>query len=192
MSQGQADFPEDAYLVRRVLGGHREDYGLLVGRYERGLFRYAFGMVQDADAAADIVQDSFVKSFTALASCREPEKYGSWVFRIVRNRCTDYLKANFRREVPLREELDIGGAGDESERGVLRRELSEIMAAALSRLPASHREAFLLKHVEDLSYEEISAMLDVGISALKMRVARSRDALREALREAGYPSGSGM
>lgn len=179
---------EDAELVRRILNGHREDYGQLVARYERRLFRYALGMLRDADAAADIVQDSFVKSFGSLKTCREPAKFGSWIFRIVRNRCTDYLKAHRQRDRPLREGLDVCGDVDESERDVVRREIGEIMSAALAQLPESHREVFLLKHVEELSYEEISALLDVGISALKMRVARSRDALRESLRDSGFSS----
>lgn len=182
----------DAELVRSVLLGQREDYRWLVQRYEARLYRYALGMVHDPDAAADLVQDAVVKAYASLASCRDTERFGAWVFRIVRNRCHDYLKEHRRRDVSLVEDFDTADARSVTERDIARREFSEVVAGALERLPASHREAFLLKHVEDLSYEEISTMLDVGISALKMRVARSRDFLREVLRESGYPSGSGM
>ena len=77
-------------------------------------------------------------------------------------------------------------------RDVERRELNEVLGRALATLPATHREVFLLKHVEELSYEEISEMLGVGISALKMRVARSREALRDALKALGQELERGM
>lgn len=183
---------DDAELVRSVLSGEREDYRWLVQRYQARLFRYALGMVHDADAAADLVQDGLVKAYASLASCRDAERFGAWVFRIVRNRCHDYLKEHRRRDVSLEIESEIADTRSATEKEIVRREFGEIVAAALGRLPDTHREAFLLKHVEDLSYEEISSMLEVGISALKMRVARSREFLREALRDSGYRAGSGM
>lgn len=182
----------DAELVRSVLLGQRDDYRWLVQRYEARLYRYAVGMVRDADSAADLVQDALVKAYASLASCRDADRFGAWVFRIVRNRCHDYLKEHRRRDVSLDGHGDIADGRSAVESDVARREFGDIVASALERLPDTHREAFLLKHVEDLSYEEISSMLDVGISALKMRVARSRDFLRDVLRESGYPSGSGM
>jgi RNA polymerase sigma-70 factor (ECF subfamily) len=173
----------DAEDVRRVLRGDAAWYEVLVRRYQEPLYRHAYGMLGDADAAADLVQDSLVKAYTRLATC-DPDRFAAWLFRILRNRCKDYLKSRRRRDVPL---LDDGPhAAPPSDDPVVtleRSELGQVVADALARIPEPQREAFLLKHVEGRSYEEMAEMLDAGISALKMRVMRAREALQELLKD---------
>lgn len=173
--------PSDAEVVRRVLDGHGDDYKVLIRRYQGRFHRFAFGMVGDPDAATDLVQDSFVKAYSSLESCRDPSRFESWAYQILRNRCRDFLE-NVRRG---NEALDdhpqlvsrIAGPGAELERSELRRTLR----SALATLPAAHREAFLLKHLDGHSYREISEMLGASVSAVKMRVHRSREMLRTCL-----------
>ena len=173
----------DGEDVRRVLRGEAAHYEVLVRRYQEPMYRHAYGMVGDSDAAADLVQDSLVKAYTRLGTC-DPERFAAWLFRILRNRCKDYLKSRRRRDVPL---LDDGPhaapLSDDPGLTLERSELGKVVAEALSRIPESQREAFLLKHVEGRSYEEMADLLDAGISALKMRVMRAREALQEMLRD---------
>jgi RNA polymerase sigma-70 factor, ECF subfamily len=173
----------DAEDVRRVLRGDSAWYAVLVRRYQEPLYRHAYGMLGDADAAADLVQDSLVKAYTRLATC-DPERFAAWLFRILRNRCKDYLKSRRRRDVPL---LDDGPhaapLSDDPVVTLERSELGQVVADALARIPEPQREAFLLKHVEGRSYEEMAELLDAGISALKMRVMRAREALQELLKD---------
>lgn len=176
-----ADAPGDEEIVGRVLDGDREAYALLVKRHQTRLFRFALGMVGSHDAAADITQDSLVKAYTGLSGCRDPQRFGAWVRRIVRNRCLDYLKDLRRQNVPIDSETFAAGDADETETLVYRDELRRTVTDALERLPAAQREAFLLKHLEDRSYEEMADMLDASVSALKMRVKRAREALQLAL-----------
>jgi len=174
---------QDSEIVARVLAGDRECYTLLVQRYQEVLFRHALGMVQDADQAADLVQDAFVRAFTELKRCRDPARFGGWVFRILANRCRDYLKSAGRRSVPLDGALAAPRAA-EADRAHEQRELSEVLSRALAALPASQREALLLKHVEECSYEEMAERLGASVSALKMRVMRAREALQNLLGDA--------
>jgi RNA polymerase sigma-70 factor (ECF subfamily) len=174
---------DDAQLIARVLSGETEAYGVLVGRYQEVLYRYAVGMVHDADTAADLVQDSLVKAYTRLSSCQDPARFGAWLYRILVNRCKDHLKSRRRRPVVALEEdvvfaPESAGAGVGAERSELRR----VIDRALEGLPESQREAFLLKHLEGRSYEEMAEMLDSSVSALKMRVMRARESLQRALR----------
>ena len=173
----------DEELIQRILNGEGERYAILVERYQDALFRHAVGMVGDSDAAADLVQDSLVKAYTRLGTC-DPERFAAWLFRILRNRCKDYLKSRRRKDVPL---LDDGPhaapPGDDPGLTLDRTELGKVVAEALGRIPEPQREAFLLKHVEGRSYEEMAEMLDAGISALKMRVMRAREALQELLKD---------
>ncbi|CAN5701609.1 RNA polymerase sigma factor RpoE [soil metagenome] len=181
-----AELTSDSELIARVLQGDKAEYAVLVTRYQERLYRFALGSTGDPDTAADMVQDTFVKAYTSLSTCRERERFGSWLFRILRNRCMDFQKEHRRRDVSLNENFDgisrLGSPDGDLARAGLRNALEQ----ALLHLPDAQREAFLLKHVQDLSYEEIGSLLGVGASALKMRVARAREVLRTTMRELGY------
>jgi RNA polymerase sigma-70 factor (ECF subfamily) len=174
--------PPDEELVARVLAGARDEYGTLVRRHQDALYRYAFGMVGAADAAADLVQDGFVKGFTRLHTCQDPARFAAWMFRIVRNLCLDYLK-NWRRQGVSLEDDASFASEDDPLQYVERQEIKRMVTAALETLPAPQREAFLLKHVDDLSYEEMAELTGASVSALKMRVMRAREALHAAMIE---------
>lgn len=173
----------DAELIARILAGEREQYALLVGRYQEMLFRHALGMVLQPDAAADLVQDSFIKAYTSLRHCHEPARFKSWVYRILSNRCKDYLKNRRRQTVPLEEDTALAPSREDPQFSLEQQELRLALNHALGTLPEAQREAFLLKHVEGLSYEEMADRLEVSISALKMRVFRAREALQALLGE---------
>jgi RNA polymerase sigma-70 factor (ECF subfamily) len=175
--------PDDATLIDRVLNGQSDHFALLVRRYQDALYRFAFGMVGDSDVAADLVQDTFVKGFTHLGRCRQPARFGIWIHQILRNRCLDYLKNRRRRNVSIDDhpQLPCERAGPDVD--LDRRELRGAIRRALARLPEAQREAFLLKHVQDLSYEEMADLTGASVSALKMRVLRAREALQALLRD---------
>lgn len=172
--------PSDGDVVSRVLAGDREAFRLLVRRHEDMLFAHALRMTSQGDVAADLVQAGLIKAFTSLDRCRDPDKFGGWVFRIVANQCKDYLKNVRRRNVDLEAVEPVSGSEDPDEdldRSELRRQLDR----ALATLPPEQREAFVMKHEEGRSYEEISELLEVSVGALKMRVHRAREALIEQL-----------
>lgn len=171
----------DGEVVRSILDGEANRFAELVARYQDTLFRHALGMVGDSDSAADLVQDSFVKAYTHLSTCDDPERFGAWIFRIVRNRCMDHLKNRRQHGEELKE--DTATAHDDPALLLDRSELSDLLGGALARLPEAQREAFLLKHAEGRSYEEMAEMLDASVSALKMRVMRAREALQDLLRD---------
>lgn len=183
MKQGNvaAAEPSDAELVARVLAGDREQYAVLVRRHQEALYRHALGMLGSPDVAADLTQDSLIRAFTRLSSCHDPARFGAWTFRILRNGCLDYLKDRRRDTVPIEDESLLGTADDDPELSLEQAELRRSVFHALEALPEAQREAFLLKHVEDLSYEEMTERLGASISALKMRVKRAREALQVAL-----------
>ena len=171
----------DAALVRRVLAGEREEYAHLIRAHQEALYRHALGMVGDPDAAADLVQDSFIKAYTSLGSCEDPSMFRAWIFRILRNSCLDYLKNPWRQDVPLEVGSSVAIARDDPTHDLEQSETAAAIRRALAALPEAQREAFLLKHVEGQSYEEIAEVSGSSISALKMRVKRAREALQEAL-----------
>jgi len=176
--------PGDAAIVAAVRGGERDAFRVLVVRYQDALYRYALRMTGQADVAADLVQAALVKAYANLSRCRDPDRFGAWLFRIAANGCKDYLKNRRRRDVSLdvRDAVTMAAA-DNPGMDLERSELKVLLADALERLPDQQREAFVLKHVEGRSYEEIAEILGVSVPALKMRVHRAREALRAVLEE---------
>jgi len=170
----------DAVMVARVLNGERDAFEILVRRHQGFLFRRARWMGLDADTAADMVQDALIKAFQNLSTCREPDRFGFWVGRILRNQCLDFLKSAARRTVPLSLFLaaNHGNPELEEQRSTLRNRL----IAALALLPHDQREAFLMKHGEGLSYDEMAELTNASVSAMKMRVHRATELLRDQLR----------
>ena len=176
--------PQDAEIVRRVRGGDADAFRYVVRRYQDPLYRYALAMTSQGDVAADLVQAALVKAYAQIGRC-DPDRFGGWLFRIVVNGCKDHLKSRRRRDVSLDAEQAPVVAGREDPAADLERaELRRSLEGALAQLNPQMRQAFVLKHVHGRSYEEIAEVLNVSVPALKMRVHRARETLKEALEEA--------
>ncbi len=172
----------DAAIVARVVGGDTAAYGILVARYRAQFARYAVRMLGSREDAEEALQDAFVRAYRSLAKCDDPERFGSWLFRILANRCrTTGTRRGRREKTFVRDEVALLGASEEhpAERDAWREEIDR----ALLMLDDDQREAFLLKHVEELGYEDMAALTGVGVSALKMRVKRACERLRLLLKE---------
>lgn len=171
---------DDASVVHAVLAGDVERFGLLVEKYRAEFGRYATAVLGDADAAADAMQEALIRAYQALGSCRNPSRFRSWFFRILANQCRSALARHRGHADVSAMEL---AAPERADSDTDRREVATALAAAMAQLTNEQREAFILKHVDGRSYEEMAAMLGVGVDALKMRVHRARDALRGLLGE---------
>ena len=173
----------DAQVVRDVLSGERDAYRLLVRRYGGVLYNHAARMVESQDEAADLVQTALVTGFKKLRSCREPDRVGAWLLRILSNLAKDHMRSPRRRDVPLDRLPEMPGHSGDPLDSAYRGEVRLRLQAALGKLTPEQREAFVLKHVEGRSYEEMAAVLDVSRESLKMRVHRAREALKGLLED---------
>ena len=172
----------DAQVVRRVLDGDTDAYAQLVDRYYDRSARYAMHMLGNAEDAEEVLQDTFVRAFRSLRRYEDRERFGAWLFRILVNRCRTAAVRRRRREQTV--VVDDGALLRASTPAdVDRMGWREELDRALALLPAEQREAFLMKHVEDLSYEEMAATTGASVSALKMRVKRACDRMRALLQE---------
>jgi RNA polymerase sigma-70 factor (ECF subfamily) len=171
----------DDVLVGRVLAGETQLYAVLVDRYRDQLARYAVRMLGEVADAEDALQDTFVRGYRSLARC-QPDRFRFWLFGILVNRCRTHAAARARRQrvIGASESIVANATVDAVED---QHEWRSLIAGALEQLPADQREAFLLKHVEDLSYEEMQQLTGARVPALKMRVLRAREALRRILQE---------
>ena len=177
--------PADDACVRRVLAGDREAFAVLVRRHQAELYRYARNLRIDHDVASDLVQDAFITAFTRLAQCDDPERFRFWLFRIHRNRCLDWLRDIRRRSIAI-EDVSLESEDRTPHEAAAGAEMRRSLQSALDSLSDDLREAFLMKHHEGRSYQEMARLADASVSAMKMRVHRARETLREALAGSGF------
>src|SRR5688572_12511798 len=170
----RSDVPDDVDVIARVLDGEKQQFEHLVRRYQQPLYRHAVSMVLDHDAAADMVQDAFVRAYLNLRQCRDHSRFRAWLFQTLRNRCLDYLKDASRRSVrlddvaePLIDDADGPGAI------AARNETRLRIRSALAQLSPALREAFIMHYVDGIPYETMADLLDASVSALKMRTLRA-------------------
>ncbi len=170
----------DADIISRVLGGDVEAYGVLVSRYRDRYARYALHMLGNREDAEEALQDAFTRAYRSLDQCADPDRFRVWLFRILTNRCRTLGARRGRRlrTFVANEAALLEAAQDHpAEQRAWREEIQR----ALSALRTEQREAFLMRYVEDLGYDEMSRITGVGVSALKMRVMRACERLRELL-----------
>jgi RNA polymerase sigma-70 factor (ECF subfamily) len=171
-------------LIHAARSGDVRAFATLVDTYYARCLRFALHMLASRDDAEEAVQDTFVRVYRALPKYEDREAFEPWLFRILANRCRT---AGGR----ARRHADVVEYGDVPERPTAHAEdeafaWREAIQGALAALPREQREAFLMRHVEDLSYEDMSTVTGARVSALKMRVKRACDAMRALLSEEDY------
>ena len=172
------EMSDDAADVQRVLAGDVDAYAALVDRYYDRCARFAIRMLGNRDDAEDALQATFLRAYRALNRYQERDRFSAWLYRILVNQCRSVAARRTHRErVFVREEAYLLNAPDQTPNWSGEEE--EFVQRVLAELEPLLREAFLLKHIEEMSYEEMSALTGVGVSALKMRVKRACDRLRE-------------
>jgi RNA polymerase sigma-70 factor (ECF subfamily) len=168
----------DATIVRRVLAGDAEAFGVLVDRHHGRCLRLAVHLLGDAAEAEDAVQEAMLRAYRFLARYQEQERFGAWLTRIVVNQCRS---AAARRRRALPHALDWGttdGVVAPDDDAMARR---DELHRALAHLPTDQREAVVLRYADDLSYDEMAAATGVSVAAMKMRVQRACRRLRALL-----------
>ena len=172
----------DFDLVRRTLSGDPLAFTTLADRHTPACLRFASRMLGSREDAEDVTQDTLVRAYRALPVFDPRTEFRTWLFAILVNRCRTALSVRARRSRWMQtddEAVSRSAVQSDAAMTELRVELSR----ALTVLPADQREAFLLKHVEQLEYTEIAEMTGVQVSALKMRVQRACTRLKQELRE---------
>ena len=170
----------DPAVPLRARNGDAEAFSELVEFFHVRCLRYARYMLGNEEDAEDAVQDTFVRVFDHLGQFRPDARFEPWLFRILANRCRTVRERRRRRE-SLVITGELPAVAVDAAEGT--RDMMEAVESALEGLPTEQREAFLLRHVEDLSYEDMSVITGVRLSALRMRVKRACDTLRTRLQE---------
>ena len=182
----------DRELVAIAIEGFDGSFEELVRRYQRPIAAYVYRMVGNYESALDLTQEIFIKVYNSLSRYRAEFKFSTWIYKIAHNASVDHLRRNSTRE----QSLVAGPDGDtfdlpiesahltpeqESERKERRGEIESVVRA----LPANYRELIILRHSQDLSYEEIVEVTGLPLGTVKNRLFRAREMMRQQFVDKG-------
>lgn len=182
----------DRELVAIAVTGFDGSFEELVRRYQRPISAYVYRMVGNYESALDLTQEIFIKVYNSLKRYRAEFKFSTWIYKIAHNAAVDHLRRTATRE----QSLVVGPEGDtfdlplesarlspeqESERKERRTEIEAVVRA----LPANYRELIILRHSQDLSYEEIVEVTGLPLGTVKNRLFRAREMMRQQFVDKG-------
>jgi RNA polymerase sigma-70 factor (ECF subfamily) len=181
----------DLVLIRRAQDGDRSAFNELISTHEAKVFQYAFRLTRNLDDASDIAVEAFVRAFTAIRHFKGQSAFSTWIYRIVTNCFLDHKKKHRNKQTISLDSPSVSPESDlriqiedEAPTPFERSTTSERerkMQDAVAKLPEYQRAMIVMYHAELLSYEEISAALDLPIGTVKSRLNRARVSLRDLL-----------
>ena len=186
---------EDIQLVARARNGDERAFRALVQKYQRAVFSICLRMARNREEATDLSQESFIKVFGSLDRYNPEYAFSSWLFKITANLCIDHLRKRRIKTSSMDEPVD-GEKGEiqrqyeapdpTPEEAFSRSEKMRKLEAGIAALPEHYRIMLILRHQEDLSYEEIADSLSIPLGTVKARIHRAREMLKGILDDVDF------
>jgi len=182
----------DVELIAKAMSGREDSFEELVRRYQRPITNYVFRMLNDYDASLDVTQEVFIKVYNSLSRYSSEYKFSTWLYRIAHNAAIDNIRRRSPNEQSIETEnrdgayqLQIESTNPSPEQERERSEWRTEIEAVVKCLPAVYRELILLRHSQDLSYDEIAEITGLPLGTVKNRLFRAREMMREIFIERG-------
>ncbi|EIT87359.1 RNA polymerase sigma factor SigW [Fictibacillus macauensis ZFHKF-1] len=179
-------------LVKAAKKGDQHAFEGLVELYKDRIYRLAFRMIGDRHEAEDLAQEAFVKAYMNLDKYDDTYAFSTWLYRIATNLCIDRLrkkKPDYSMDAPLSTSdggtlyQQIPHSEEALETVVEKREERATLQEEISKLPEKYRTAIILKYIEDLSLEEMSAIMELPVPTVKTRIHRGRELLKKVYKK---------
>ncbi len=179
-------------LVQKAVQGDREAFNKIVQRYRGQIYGFIFRMVKNREEAEDLVQETFIKAYRALGSFNTEYAFSTWLYKIATNNCIDHFRKRRLKTYSLDKPIqskdgelarDFPDTAQGPETGLISREKTLQIQKAINSLPEKYKQAILLRHARDKSYEEIAKELDLPLGTVKVRIFRAREMLKKKLKE---------
>jgi RNA polymerase sigma-70 factor (ECF subfamily) len=183
----------DVELISRSIRGLDDSFEELVRRYQRPIAGYVFRLIGDYEASLDVTQEVFIKVYNSLERYRSDYKFSTWLYRIAHNAAIDHLRRNSVNSQSIETEspdgtyqLQLESPLPSPEQNRERSEWRAEIAAVIRLLPPAYRELILLRHSQDLSYDEIAEVTGLPLGTVKNRLFRAREMMREIFLQRGF------
>ncbi|HOX26588.1 MAG TPA: sigma-70 family RNA polymerase sigma factor [Candidatus Krumholzibacteria bacterium] len=185
----------DLKTIRRCKLGEEDAFQEILARYRAPIYNLCWRMTRNDEDARDLAQEIFIKTFTLLDRFDEQFAFSSWLFRIATNHCIDHLRRHRLRFLSVERdgggddeeaEMQIAAVGPEPDVELERREALERLEEVIGELPPHYRVITLLRHDQQLSYEEIAESLRLPLGTVKARIHRARNMIQQLLAARKY------
>jgi RNA polymerase sigma-70 factor, ECF subfamily len=173
---------DDAELVAASRDGDQDAFAQLVQRHQRRVFNLVFRIVQEYEEANEITQETFLAAWQGLPSFRGDARFSTWLYRIAYN-CSLRQLEQRKRDKALQAAIQaeqISVERDEQAQ-VEAHDCQALVREQLSTLPAKYRIVLILRHLQEMTYEEIAEILTMPIGTIKTHLFRARNLLKERL-----------
>ncbi len=182
---------EDDDFVLNAMKGDQKAYKMLMDKYQKPLYFHVLKMVKDTEQVEDLVQEAFMKAFNNIQSYNTNYAFSTWLYRITTNHTIDYLRKRKLKTTsihnPIRTkdgEIEIEISSDnETDRLIIRKERKAIIHEAIRNLPEKYRQVIEMRHLDEMSYDEIAEELDLPLGTVKAHIFRAREMLYKALKD---------
>lgn len=185
---------EDARLIYRCLAGDEKAYRELIERYQAQVYSVALRMVRRSEDAEDVVQETFVRMFRALDRYDPSRPFSAWLLTIASRLCIDHLRRRRVGTIPLTQRdpgsgeeytIEVEDPGLKPDDWTEHKEEERRSEELIASLPPHYRIVVILRHQQDLSYEEIAEALHLPLGTVKARIHRARAILKKRIEEQG-------
>ncbi len=184
----------DGELIVNAIRGGEDNFEELVRRYQRPITGYVYRMLNNYDASLDVTQEVFIKVYNSLERYSAEYKFSTWLYRIAHNAAIDYMRRNShvsRQSLEAENadgtyQLQIESPQPNPEQMRERSEWRAEIEAVVKCLPPLYRELIVLRHTQDLSYDEIAEVTNLPLGTVKNRLFRAREMMREMFVERGF------
>ena len=182
---------DESAIIEQALAGSQRAYTALSNRHRQAVYHIVFKIVRNEETARDLVQETFMKAFSSLASYRSEYRFSTWLYKIAANCSIDFLRKkridalSLDRPLETKDgtvELEVADYSFHPERDLERKQQRVTIDEAIDTLPPKYREVIIYRHKDDKSYEEIADLLSVPVGTVKARIFRARELLKKKLR----------
>ena len=182
---------QDRTLVEQALAGNERAFRILMQKYDKALHHHIYRMVRTKGEVEDLVQESFIKAFSALTSYSSDYAFSTWLYKIATNHTIDYLRKKklptFSIDKPVQTkdghlEYEVPDITYRPDRHVVADQRRELIQQAIDSLPEKYHRVIVLRHQQEKSYEEIAQELDLPLGTVKAHIFRARKLLYKYLR----------
>ncbi len=183
---------EDSRNIKRALKGDQASYRAILKKYHDQVYNLLYRMVHDKDEVEDLTQEAFIKAFNSLQNFNEEFAFSTWLYKIATNNCIDYIRkkklATFSIDKPIASKdgeysYEIPDSSYEPDKSLIAGQRTKILQEAVNGLPEKYRQVILMRHSDDMDYQEIADTLQLPLGTVKAHIFRAREILHKRLKK---------
>lgn len=183
---------EDSSLIQQALSGDQNAFARLRQKYHDAIFNLIYRMIREKDEVEDLTQEAFIKAFASLATFNDDYAFSTWLYKIATNNCIDYIRRKklqtFSIDKPIESKesdfsFELPDTTYEPDQEMIASQRKKFLEDAINALPPKYRKVIVMRHQEELEYQEIAQILKLPLGTVKAHIFRAREMLYKYLRD---------